>query len=40
VLGTRFIEKSIEFEIKRHAQLLAMGQEIPKETRRYDAVHD
>jgi aspartyl-tRNA(Asn)/glutamyl-tRNA(Gln) amidotransferase subunit B len=40
VLGTRFIEKSIEFEIRRHAQLLAMGQEIPKETRRYDAAHD
>jgi aspartyl-tRNA(Asn)/glutamyl-tRNA(Gln) amidotransferase subunit B len=40
VLGTRFIEKSIEHEIRRHAHLLSQGQPILKETRRYDAVND
>jgi aspartyl-tRNA(Asn)/glutamyl-tRNA(Gln) amidotransferase subunit B len=33
----RFIEKALEYEIQRQAQLLDMGQEIIQETRLYDA---
>ena len=39
-MGSRFIEKSIEFELRRHAEMLSLGQEIKMETRRYDAVKD
>ena len=38
VLGARFVEKAIEYEIKRHAELLLDGKEITKETRRYDSI--
>lgn len=31
-----FVEKAIEYEIQRHAALLADGKEVPFETRRYD----
>jgi len=40
VMGIRFIEKAIEYEIKRHAALLARGEHITFETRRYDAAND
>ena len=40
VLGIRFVQKAIEYEIKRHAELLEKGEKIKMETRRYDAVND
>lgn len=40
VLGIRFVEKTIEFEMKRHAEILASGGVVKKETRRYDALSD
>jgi len=40
VLGIRFIEKAIEYEVRRHAELLSNGMPIKKETRRYDAIAD
>ena len=40
VLGIRFVEKSIEYEVRRHAQLMAEGLKVVKETRRYDAIND
>ena len=40
VLGARFVEKAIEYEVKRHVQLLKEGKEITKETRRYDSIND
>lgn len=40
VLGIRFVEKAIEFEIKRQSKLLKKGEQPLFETRRYDAVKD
>jgi len=40
VMGIRFIEKAMEYEILRHAELISKGHEVPHETRRYDAVAD
>lgn len=40
MLGIRFIEKAIEYELRRHAQNLLQGIKIEKETRRYDAIGD
>jgi aspartyl-tRNA(Asn)/glutamyl-tRNA(Gln) amidotransferase subunit B len=40
VLGIRFIEKAIEYELRRHASNLLQGLKIEKETRRYDAAND
>ena len=40
VLGIKFVEKVIEHEITRHVQLLEQGQDIVKETRRYDTLND
>lgn len=40
VMGIRFIEKVIEFEVQRHADLLSRNQHITHETRRYDAIAD
>jgi aspartyl-tRNA(Asn)/glutamyl-tRNA(Gln) amidotransferase subunit B len=40
VMGIRFVEKTIEYEIKRHANLMARGERITFETRRYDAAND
>merc|ERR1712216_421852 len=40
VLGIRLVEKAIEYEMRRHAELLAQGLPVTKETRRYDAVSD
>ena len=40
VLGIRFVEKAIEFEMKRQSKLLKKGQQPAFETRRYDAVKD
>jgi aspartyl-tRNA(Asn)/glutamyl-tRNA(Gln) amidotransferase subunit B len=40
VMGIRFVEKAIEFEIKRQAALLKDGLMPEFETRRYDAVND
>jgi len=37
-MGIRFVEKAIEFEIRRHAHALARGDKIIKETRRFDAL--
>jgi len=38
VMGIKFIEKSIEHEVRRHAHLLSQGKPIIKETRRFDAI--
>jgi aspartyl-tRNA(Asn)/glutamyl-tRNA(Gln) amidotransferase subunit B len=40
VLGIRFVEKAIEFEMRRHADILANGDSVKTETRRYDAAAD
>lgn len=40
VLGIKFVEKVIEYEITRHVELLRQGKKIPKETRRYDSIND
>lgn len=40
VLGIKFVEKAMEFEIMRHVGLLEEGKDIPKETRRYDSLKD
>lgn len=40
VLGIKFVEKVIEYEIMRHVELLKKGKKIPKETRRYDSIND
>ena len=40
VLGIRFIEKAIEFEIARQSKMLKEGDTIIMETRRYDAAND
>ena len=39
-MGIRFVEKAIEFEMRRHAEALANGEYIETETRRYDAEND
>lgn len=39
-MGIRFIEKAIEYEVRRHADLISRGIPILKETRRYDAAND
>jgi aspartyl-tRNA(Asn)/glutamyl-tRNA(Gln) amidotransferase subunit B len=36
-MGIRFVEKAIEFEMRRHAEALTLGDHIETETRRYDA---
>ena len=40
VLGIKFVEKAIEHEIQRHVNLLEQGEDIIKETRRYDTLKD
>ena len=40
VMGIRFIEKAIEHEVRRHADLISRGIPVLKETRRYDAAND
>ena len=40
MLGIRFIEKAIEFEIARQSKMLKEGDTIIMETRRYDAAND
>lgn len=40
VLGIKFVEKAIEYEIQRHVDLLRQGKDIVKETRRYDTLKD
>lgn len=40
VMGIRFVEKVIEYEMQRHAKLLDQGILPEFETRRYDAVND
>ena len=40
VLGIRFIEKAIEYEIQRQSEIYASGGRVPMETRRYDALQD
>jgi aspartyl-tRNA(Asn)/glutamyl-tRNA(Gln) amidotransferase subunit B len=40
VLGLRFVEKAIEYEIRRHAKLHEEGLKVEKETRKYDALND
>lgn len=40
VLGIRFIEKAIEYEVQRQAKLIDDGEKVVKETRRYDAIND
>ena len=40
VLGIKFVEKAIEYELQRHVALLEQGQDIVKETRRYDTLKD
>ena len=40
MLGIRFIEKAIEFEIARQSKMIKEGETIFKETRRYDVVND
>ena len=40
VLGIKFVEKAIEHELLRHVALIEAGQEVTKETRRYDTLND
>ena len=40
VSGVRFVEKAIEYEIIRQADLLSAGDPVIEETRRYDAMKD
>eukprot|EP00347_Sterkiella_histriomuscorum_P014226 403361690 len=40
VLGAKFVEKAIEYEVMRHVDLLLKGEPIMKETRRYDSLED
>ena len=40
VMGIRFVEKAIEYEMRRHAEILAQGKQLDTETRRYDAEND
>jgi aspartyl-tRNA(Asn)/glutamyl-tRNA(Gln) amidotransferase subunit B len=40
VLGIKFVEKVLEHEITRHVALLERGEDIVKETRRYDSLKD
>lgn len=36
-MGIRFVEKAIEYEMRRHAEALSKGENIETETRRFDA---
>ena len=40
VLGIRFIEKAIEYEIQRQSEIYSQGGKVSMETRRYDALQD
>ncbi|CDW85381.1 aspartyl glutamyl-trna amidotransferase subunit b [Stylonychia lemnae] len=40
VLGAKFVEKAIEYELMRHVEMIEKGQNIVKETRRYDSIND
>lgn len=39
-MGIKFVEKALEFELARQVGLIQQGQEVVKETRRYDTLKD